>query len=285
MFTRISNGWALTKQSFRVLMLDKELLLFPIMSGFSCLLVLASFAAPLWNSKYINVVMTEKQLPQDPVAYLILFAFYFVNFFVIIFFNSALMSCAIIRLKGGNPTIGDGFRAAMNRLPQIAGWALVSATVGFILKLIESRSEKIGQIVAGLLGMAWSITTYFVIPVLVVEQKNPLEAMKRSVGILRKTWGESLVANFGIGLIVFLLVIPMILLIVAGGFIIASGNALLGGALIATGLVLILLISLVSSAMHSILIATIYLFAAEDKVPEQFDRDLIAHAFKPKRSS
>lgn len=284
MFTRISNGWALTKQSFRVLMLDKELLLFPIMSGFSCLLVLASFAAPLWNSKYINVVMSEKQLPQDPVAYLILFAFYFVNFFVIIFFNSALMSCAIIRLKGGNPTIGDGFRAAMNRLPQIAGWALVSATVGFILKMIESRSEKIGQIVAGLLGMAWSITTYFVIPVLVVEQKNPLEAMKRSVGILRKTWGESLVANFGIGMIVFLLMIPLFLLIVAGGFIIASGNVLLGGVLIATGLALILLVSLVSSAMHSILIATIYLFAAEDKVPEQFDRDLIAHAFKPKRS-
>jgi len=282
MFTRISNGWALTKQSFHVLMLDKELLLFPIMSGFSCLLVLASFAAPLWNSKYVNVVMNEQQLPQDPVAYIILFAFYFVNFFVIIFFNSALMACAIIRLKGGNPTVGDGFRAAMNRLPQIAGWALVSATVGFILKLIESRSEKIGQIVAGLLGMAWSITTYFVIPVLVVEQKSPFEALKRSVGILRKTWGESLVANFGIGMIVFLFMIPIILLIVAGGFIIASGNALLGGVLIATGLILILLVSLVSSALHSILIATIYLFAAEDKVPEQFDRDLIAHAFRQK---
>tara|TARA_R110002111_G_scaffold234274_3_gene295301 strand:+ start:20142 stop:20990 length:849 start_codon:yes stop_codon:yes gene_type:complete len=282
MFTRISNGWALTKQSFRVLMLDKELLLFPIMSGFSCLLVLASFAAPLWNSKYANVVMNDQQLPQDPVAYIILFAFYFVNFFVIIFFNSALMACAIIRLKGGNPTVGDGFRAAMNRLPQIVGWALVSATVGFILKLIESRSEKIGQIVAGLLGMAWSITTYFVIPVLVVEQKNPFEAMKRSVGILRKTWGESLVANFGIGMIVFLIMIPIILLIVAGGSIIASGNALLGGVLIVTGLILILLVSLVSSALHSILIATIYLFATEEKVPEQFDRALIANAFKHK---
>tara|TARA_R110002095_G_scaffold184553_3_gene161739 strand:+ start:2617 stop:3465 length:849 start_codon:yes stop_codon:yes gene_type:complete len=282
MFTRISNGWALTKQSFRVLMLDKELLLFPIMSGFSCLLVLASFAAPLWNSKYINVVMNEQQLPQDPVAYIILFAFYFVNYFVIIFFNSALMACAIIRLKGGNPTVGDGFRAAMNRLPQIAGWALVSATVGFILKLIESRSEKIGQIVAGLLGMAWSITTYFVIPVLVVEQQNPFEAMKRSVGILRKTWGESLVANFGIGMIVFLIMIPIILLIVTGGFIIAAGNVLLGGVLIATGFILILLVSLVSSALHSILIATIYLFAAEDQVPQQFDRDLIAHAFRHK---
>lgn len=282
MFSRIANGWELTKQSYRVLMLDKELLLFPLMSGFSCLLVLGSFAAPLWNSKYINVIMNDQQVPQDPVAYIILFAFYFVNYFVIIFFNSALMACAIIRLKGGDPTVADGFRAAMNRLPQIAGWALVSATVGFILKMIESRSEKMGQFVSGLLGMAWSITTYFVIPVLVVEKKNPFEAMKRSVGILRETWGESLVANFGIGMIVFLLMIPLILLIVSGGFVIASGNVVLGGIFMAIGFILILVVSLVSSAIHSILIAVLYLFAAEEEVPQQFDQALITHAFAHK---
>lgn len=282
MFTRIANGWELTKQSYRVLMLDKELLLFPLMSGFSCLLVLGSFAAPLWNSKYINVIMNDQQVPQDPVAYIILFAFYFVNYFVIIFFNSALVACAIIRLKGGDPTVADGFRAAMNRLPQIAGWALVSATVGFILKLIESRSERVGQVVAGLLGMAWSITTYFVVPVLVVEKKNPFEAIKRSVGILRETWGESLVANFGIGMIIFLIMIPLILLIVSGGFLIASGSIVMGGALIAIGFMLILLVSLVSSAIHSILIAVLYMFAAEEEIPQQFDRSLIAHAFARK---
>lgn len=282
MFSRITNGWALSKQSFRVLMLDKELLLFPIMSGFSCMLVMASFALPLWNSRYASIVMDDQQVPQDPIAYIILFAFYFVNFFVIIFFNSALMACAIIRLKGGNPTVGDGFRAALNRLPLIAGWALLSATVGFILRMIESRSEKIGQFVVGLLGMAWSITTYFVIPVLVVEQKSPVEAVKRSVGILRKTWGESLVANFGIGLIVFLIMIPVFLIMLAGCIIAGSGNVTLGGALIALGIICFLLVSLISSATQSILIATIYLYAAEDEVPDQFDRALIEHAFVTK---
>lgn len=282
MFERISNGWALSKQSFRVLMLDKELLLFPIMSGISCLLVLASFALPLWDSKFFDTIMNDQQAPQDPLAYVILFAFYFVNYFVMIFFNSALMACAIIRLKGGNPNVSDGFNAALNRLPQIAGWALVSATVGFILKMIESRSERIGQIVAGLLGMAWSITTYFVIPVLVVEKKNPFEAMKRSVSVLRETWGESLVANFGIGAIMFLIMIPVFLMMVGGGMLIATGNALAGGVLIGCAILLILLISLVSSAVHAILIAAIYLFAAEGEAPAQFDQTLIAHAFNRK---
>jgi len=279
MFTRISNGWALSKQSFHVLMLDKELLLFPIMSGISCLLVLASFALPLCNSKYADVIMNDQQAPQDPVAYIILFAFYFVNYFVMIFFNSALMSCAIIRLKGGNPGVGDGINSALSRLPQIAGWALVSATVGFIIKMIESRSERLGQFVAGLLGMAWSITTYFVIPVLVVERKNPFEAIKRSVGILRETWGESLVANFGIGMIMLLVTLPLIALIVVGAILIGSGSAVIGATLIAIGFLGILLSSLVSSACHSIVIAAIYLYAAEEEVPAQFDHDLIAHAF------
>ena len=109
MFDRMANGWELTKQSFRVLILDKELLLFPLFSGFSCLIVLASFAVPLWNSEYAGVVLNERAAPDDALAYVILFAFYFVNYFVIVFFNSALIACAIIRFNGGNPTLGDGF--------------------------------------------------------------------------------------------------------------------------------------------------------------------------------
>ncbi|HCS52827.1 MAG TPA: hypothetical protein DIW81_14750, partial [Planctomycetaceae bacterium] len=162
MFQRLSNGWSLAKQSWRVLMLDKELLVFPVVSGFCCLLVLASFIVPLFATGYVDVVLNDGQISQeesqDPIAYIILFAFYFVNYFVIVFFNSALVACAIIRFKGGDPTVADGFRASMNRLPQIAGWAFLSATVGVILKVIESRSEKVGQIVAGLLGAAWSVT-------------------------------------------------------------------------------------------------------------------------------
>src|SRR5262249_35476691 len=149
--------------------------------------VLGSFAAPLWNSPYVQVVFDDGQIPNDPVAYVILFAFYAVNYFVIVFFNSALVACAIIRFKGGEPTVSDGLRAASNRLPQILAWALVSATVGIVLRTLESRSEKLGQIAAALVGAAWSIATYFVVPVLVVERVGPVEAVQRSFAVLRKT--------------------------------------------------------------------------------------------------
>lgn len=282
MFQRISSGWELAKQSFKVLRLDKELLLFPLLSGIACLIVLASFAAPLWNSEYAKVVLEDRQAPQDPLAYVLLFAFYFVNYFVIVFFNSALVACAIIRFRGGNPTLGDGLRAATERLPQILGWAAVSATIGVILKAIESRSERAGQVVAGLMGMAWSITTFFVVPVLVIEKAGPVKAVKRSASILRKTWGEALSANFGIGLITFVATLPGMFTIVAGVALAASGQGVLGAVVVGGGVLLVLLVSLVSSALNAILLAALYLFAATDEIPQHFDADQLAHAFARK---
>jgi hypothetical protein len=144
MFERISNGMELIRQSLRVLGQEKSLVVFPILSGMAGLAVLASFALPLWGSDYARTITDDGQLPQDPLAYALLFAFYFANYFVIVFFNSALISCAMIRFQGGDPTVADGLRAAASRLPQIVGWALLSATVGVVLKAIESRSQKVG---------------------------------------------------------------------------------------------------------------------------------------------
>jgi hypothetical protein len=282
MFERMANGWELAKESFGVLKLDKGLLLFPLISLVSCLLVMGSFALPLWNSDYLKVILEDGKVPEDPVAYVLLFAFYFVNYFVIVFFNSALVACAVIRFQGGDPTVSDGLSAARMRLPQIVAWAAVAATVGMILKLIESRSEKVGQLVAGLLGMAWSVTTYFVVPVLVMEKVGPADAIKRSLAILRKNWGESLAANFGIGLIAFLFLLPAGLLVFVGAVVVGMGNGALGTAIIVLGFVLLILVSLVKTALDSILLAALYLYAVEGDLPRHFNAGLLQHAFARK---
>ena len=284
MFERLSQGWALAKQSLHVLKLDKELMLFPIFSSIACLAVMLSFALPIfYTGIFDNVVEQEGQVGQGTqiLLYVLLFLFYFACYFVIIFFNSALIGAAIIRLKGGDPTVSDGLGAAMARLPQIAGWALVSATVGLILKAIESRSERVGEIVANLLGMAWAITTFFVVPVLVVEKAGPVEAVKRSVSIMRDAWGESLGAKFGIGFISFMASLLGVVAIMGGGFLMASSQVL-GGALIAIGVIWILIVALVTSALTSIMRAALYVYAVEGKAPELFDESMIRGAFAPK---
>jgi hypothetical protein len=289
MFERAGIGWELVRQSWNVLKLDKELLVFPLVSGLACLLVLASFALPLWATGFLDTVLEEGPAGEvggdaahQIIGAVILFAFYYVNYFVIIFFNTALIACAIIRFKGGNPNLADGFSAAFSRLPQIAGWALVSATVGIILKAIESRSEKVGAFVSSLLGMAWSAMTYFVVPVIVVERTGPIQAGKRSLEILRRTWGEALVANFGIGLVVFLASLLGLVPLFVGILAVNAGHSALGALAILIGLVIVLLVSLVSSTLSSIIVGALYLYAAEGTAPRQFDDRLFRNAFAHK---
>jgi hypothetical protein len=276
LFDKLANGWELMKASGRVLRLDKELLVFPFLSGIACLLVMGSFALPLFISGAFTIHHNADQVAHNPLAYVLLFAFYFCNYFVIVFFNSALIACAIIRFNGGDPTLSDGIQAASSRLPQILGWSLVSATVGFLLKLLESRSEKLGGLVAGLLGLAWSIATFFVVPVIVVEKVGPIDAIRRSGAILRRAWGESFVANQGIGLFVFLFSLLACLPAVLG-FMTRVPALMIAG--VAVTAVAMIVLAAVSAALHSILLAAIYVFAAEGRVPDAFDGDCLRNAF------
>ena len=130
--------------------------------------------------------------------------------------------------------------------------------------------------------MAWSITTFFVVPILVVEKAGPVEAFKRSLSVMKKTWGESLSANFGIGFITFMATLLGAIPLIAGIALIASGMALVGGVLSVVGIILILVVSLISSALGTILLAALYIYAEEGRVPTGFDPSLIQRAFATK---
>ncbi len=288
MFQRFATGFRLAKQSWEVLKTDKHLLVFPLLSGICCLIVLASFAVPLVLSGELEKIAqaggeqagADAAAPTDnPIYWVGLFLFYFANYFVIVFFNSALIACAVKRFYGERPTISEGLSASMARLPQIAGWAFVSATVGITLRVIESRSERVGQFVAGLLGMGWSAITFFVVPVLVIERLGPLAAVKRSTQILKSSWGEALAGNSSIGFFVFLAMLPCIGLIVAGVFVMGSQMAALGVALIVLGVIGLIVVSLISSALSAIVQAAVYMFGASGQAPASFDSSTLRSAF------
>jgi len=278
MFDRIRAGWTLAMQSLDVLKADKELLLFPLMSGVSLAVVTASFLLPLLGSDTLQSMESREQA-QEPMLYAALFIFYFINYFIIMFFNAGMIGCAMIRFEGGNPTVADGFRTSLQCLPQLFGWALVSATVGVILRIIESRSESVGRIVAAILGTAWNVTTYFVLPVLVLEKVGPMDAFKRSTDIIKRTWGEALTANLGIGAVVFIMMILACLPAVLG--ILAGTQAAMITGVVAT-IICVILVSLISSALGTIITAALYEYAGNNRVPVQFDRQLLEQAFTHK---
>jgi len=277
MFERIHASFALAVSSWRVLHNNKRLIIFPILSGIACLFVLASFLTPL--VVFQEEVQKLNDNNQSWVFFVIGFAFYFCNYFVIIFFNAALISCALRSFQGENPTLGDGLRAAWSQLPQILGWALVSATVGMLLRGIEACHEKAGQFISSILGSIWTVMTYFVVPVIVVEKLGPFGALTRSLSIIKRTWGETLVGKLGLGVFLFLLALPGIALLVIGALLLQTVPAV-GIAVMVVGGIYLLIDMAVSAALDSIFISALYRYASQNEVPAGFDSAMMRQAVR-----
>lgn len=280
MFEKFSHSWSLVKASASVLRSDKELLIFPLLSAISCILVAATFFVPAMFAGMFSGLDREHM---SPLFYLFMFAFYVVQYFVIIFFNSALIGAAMIRLNGGDPTVADGIRIAMSKLPAILGYAVIAATVGVILRALQERAGFIGRFVIGLIGLAWTVASFLVVPVLVSQDIGPIDAVKRSAELLKKTWGQNLIGTGGIGLVFGLGFFALV--IVGGGLIVLAVKsgilAITITAIVAVVIALLLLI-LIQAALQGVYAAALYRYATEGEAGEGFDKDMVAAAFKVK---
>lgn len=281
MFQRLSNSWQLVKASWRVLLADKELMIFPLIAFCASILVMATFAVPTILAGVLDTAVSNGEL--SIFSYIVAFLFYAVMYFVTIFFNTALVGAAMIRLEGGDPTVRDGLGIAISKLGTIFGYAVIAATVGTILRAISERSGAIGQLVVSLIGFVWNIATFLVVPVLVVENVGPLDAVKRSAGLLKETWGEQIAGNLSVGFIfgivtfgVILLGIPLIILAVM------SGSVALIVTAVAVIILLIIGISLISSTLSGIYTAAVYRYATTGDTGVYFDGDMVKGAFKLK---
>ena len=206
--SRFAASWNLVKASWSVLRSDKELIIFPIVSGIATMIVMALFAGPLWLTGYFDGF--EENSSSKAVGFVLLFAMYVVLYSVVNYCNAALIGAALIRLRGGDPTASDGFRIANQHIGPIVGYALIGATVGMALQTLKERAGILGQIIGWLGQTAWNLATFLVIPVLVVEGVGPIEGIKRSSSLLKRTWGEQVVGNAGLGFAFGLIVVAII---------------------------------------------------------------------------
>jgi Family of unknown function (DUF6159) len=273
-FDRLSNGWTITMNSFSILRKNKQLIIFPILSGISLLLMMGIFvlgimAAAGWDVDYINT-------DNDVLNYAIMFLFYFVNYFVVVFFNMALIHCSKLYFDGEEISVSTGLKFSASRIGVILSWALFAATIGTILKIIQENSGWLGKIITGLLGIVWSIATFFVVPVIAYEKLGPIAAFKRSTQLMKSKWGESLAATFSLGLIqtlVFLLAMIPIFLIAA------YVDVYLG---IFTGVLVGFLIFAVFSAAQTIFISSVY-HNITGNIDDHFDQKLVDSLFVIKK--
>ncbi|MFL5739164.1 MAG: DUF6159 family protein [Flavisolibacter sp.] len=272
-FTRLSNGWTISMNSFKVLRENKQLIIFPILSGVSMILIMGSFFTVLlasagWNADAISE-------PRQAISILYLFLYYLVNYFVVVFFNMALIHCTHLYFRGEEVTIKKGIEFSFSRLGAIFAWSMFAATVGTILRLIQENLGWIGKLIIGLIGIVWSVATFFVVPVIAYENAGPIEALKRSTQMMKEKWGESLGAKFSFGLVrlfaCLIVALPLFLLGMAIHFVVAIVLAVLG----------VLLVTAIISASQTIFISAVYHNIQGDPI-QHFNQQMVDDLFESK---
>jgi len=275
----ISRSWVLVKASANVLRLDKELMVFPLLSGVATVLVTVSFIAPFALTGGFHAFDREGA---RYLAYAVGFFFYLVQYAVIFFFNSALVGAALVRLAGGDPTLSDGLSIAAKRLPTILGYAAIAATVGMVLRFISERSGILGRLVVGAIGMAWSLATFLAVPVLVTEDIGPLDAVAESAALFKRTWGEQVVGNFGLGWATAIAFFSWTLVSVSFITLASHLTPPIVVTAVAAAVSGYIFLALVSSALKGVYTAALYRYASTGEAAF-FDHAVMGGAFRPKR--
>ena len=258
LFSRLKTGFALVRRSLRVLADHPKLAAFPLAGGAAGL----AFLAVLWAG------LLSAGDGSSLATYAGLFVFYLGSTFLSSFFAAGLVYCARQAFRGETPRIRDGLRAAARNVGPLLVWAVVSATVGVLLRVLQDNDTPVARILAAMFSVAWTVMTYFVVPVVVLEDVGVVEMFSRSKETVTQTWGESMGAVGGIGLVTvvlgFLGAVPGIAILAVG----SDATGLLGLLVLVAGVVFALL---VGEALTGIAKAALYVYATENETPAYFE--------------
>lgn len=283
-----SRGWQLTKSSFKVLKLDKELVLFPFLNMVAVLaLLIAGSILLLSSSGFFDAGYDTNTLFADGyLGYVVLFLFYILTSFIATYFGAAIIHGALRRFRGEDPNIKSSLAAANKQIVSIAVFSLFSGTLGYLLNFIENRVPFGGKVLTWLAGLAWGIASFFAIPIIVTsdEYTSPISATKKSIDIMKKAWGDSLVSQISVGAVTFVLTLAYVAVIIPVVIILFGFNSAIGLGITVIGLFGLVGLSLVFSALGSIVQAAVYHYATTGESPAQFDKELMKSAMTPKKA-
>jgi hypothetical protein len=253
----------MARRSGRVLRAHPKLFVFPLVGGLSGI----AFVATLFGSLYLTGPLLEDP---GPAVYAALFVAYLVETFIASFFTAALVVATRTVFDGGEPSVRGALAAAWQRKLPLLAWSIVAALVGVIIRLIESEENIAAQILAAVFAVAWSVMTYFVVPVIVFRDPSVREMFTESASTFKDTWGESIGAMGTIDVFSFLLALvgvglgALTFVVTAGTGIQLLATVLIGGSAFVFGL-------LVGKALSGVAKTALYVYATESTAPEFFE--------------
>jgi hypothetical protein len=273
---RIRRGIWLTRKAWTLMSGGHRLWALPIASAVTLVLAAIPIFVPL-------AILVERDAGRGViVALLVLWLFMLTS--ISTFFSVAFLGQIDAHIEGRAMTTRQAFGFARERLPAILGWSLLTTVVGTSLRALENVSggDLLARIIGVLGGLAWSLATFFIVPVLALEDVGPVEALKRSAGAFKKRWGEQVTGDLVIGG-VYTLAILLFLVVAGVGVAVATSVPALGVLILVAGVSGALASIVVSSTISRVFSLVVYRHATDRPLPAPFTEADVAAAFKPKR--
>jgi hypothetical protein len=189
-------------------------------------------------------------------------------------------------VSGYEPSLAGGLRAAEERLGPIVAWSAVATLVGILFQAVQQIPYVggwVGRAVAIAGGLAWSVATFFVVPIIVLHGTGARESIRRSAATFRERWGETLTGNLAIGAVMVIAFVPAGALLGAGVVAWRDGDPGVGAPLAMSGMALMMAAASLSSALTVLFQLFLYRHVALGASDGPFAVSDLERAVKPKR--
>lgn len=254
------TGKLLVRAAWDLLRADRELMWLPVLGAGAALVALLLVLGPAVALGWLAGA-TSVGAGVGAVVGL------FVASAVAIYFQAALVLGAFQRADGFDPSVRSTLRQVWGVRRQVVQWALLSTAVGTVIRTIEQRLGIVGVIIGFLGGLAWSIATFFAVPVLVAEGLGPIDATRRSSALIKQRWGVSLRSTLRVGGIFAVATVGCVVLFIIGGMAHAGGGVVVGVPVLVVAAIALLAVVALSGALMTYTRALLYRFAVGLPVP------------------
>lgn len=289
---------SLVNSSITILKRDKKLMRIPLTATAICLAIFTIYGLAVFFTTSIDQTsggISGPLVDHTPLTYLVLIGVSLLTAFIAQFFTAALVSGILMRLRGVEPSLADAYKNARDHLGSIVSFTALSLSIGMLLNILEDRLPIAGKIATWIAGAAWSVASMFAIPVIVTSKQKigPLQATRESVNIIKKTWGENLVARLGVGIvgvmaIVSLLIISSGVWIAVGAFTSQGGSFAIPTGMFVSLLVINLLVFFglvfILSMLDSIIKSAVFYYGTTGEAPAEFEERVLKSSFTAKQA-
>jgi hypothetical protein len=280
---KLKRSWRLLEASVRLVRANRSLVVFPIVSAaamvtYMCLIFgggSAFFGSPDQFGAAIHRHVT--------LYLVVLIALSAPLSLVVTFCQSALVGCVLMQMEGKPRGWCRGMRLAWAKRSAIVGWSLIGP-IGWLLIVPLARAftrvpilgPYAGKLFLIGMGIAWSLVTFLIIPVIVFEEQPNLWArLRRSEELFKRTWGEQIVGRGSLILFMYaiaaIIIVPLLLADHLGLLTVPAMHAMVFALVVGA----IPLLSAFAGAIYGIYSAACYSYAVTGMLPQEFGAELL----------